>query len=87
MTNIGRFNDLNILSVTPRGALLDGGACGELLLPAREVPAGSETGGTIRVFVYAGPDDQLTATTAEATAYSKTKSHPMIQAINSPIVA
>src|SRR5690554_3374957 len=31
--------------------------------------------------------DQLTATVADANAYSKTRSQPMIQAINSPIVA
>ena len=31
--------------------------------------------------------DQLTATTDEATAYSKTRSQPMIQAMNSPMVA
>src|SRR5690554_88608 len=31
--------------------------------------------------------DQLTATVADANAYSKTRSQPIIQAMNSPIVA
>ena len=63
MTRIGQFNDLPILSLTPKGALLDGGPQGELLLPAREVPAGKATGETVSVFVYWGPDDRLVATT------------------------
>ena len=68
MTHIGQFNDLPILSLTPKGALLDGGAQGELLLPAREVPAGKATGETLNVFVYWGPDDRLVATTTAPLA-------------------
>ena len=68
MTRIGQFNDLPILSLTPKGALLDGGAQGELLLPAREVPAGKATGETLNVFVYWGPDDRLVATTTAPLA-------------------
>ena len=68
MTHIGRFNDLPILSLTPKGALLDGGPCGELLLPNREVPAGSEPGDLVSAFIYAGPEDRLTATTAVPAA-------------------
>ena len=68
MTQIGRFNELRIVKMTPQGALLDGGPEGELLLPNREVPAGSEPGGTVSVFLYWGPDDRLLATTVTPAA-------------------
>ena len=82
MTNIGRFNDLKILSITPQGALLDGGTCGNLLLAAREVPAGSESGGTLSVFVYAGPDDHLTVTTTTPLAQVREVAYLKIVSVN-----
>jgi predicted RNA-binding protein (virulence factor B family) len=68
MTNLGRFNDLMISSLTAHGALLADGSGGELLLPAREVPPGAEPGETLRVFVYNGPEEQRVATTAVPAA-------------------
>ena len=68
MTRIGQFNDLVLLKLTPKGALLDGGPQGELLLPAREVPADAVPGAPVRVFVYFGPEDRLVATTATPLA-------------------
>lgn len=82
MTNIGRFNELTILSLTPKGALLDGGPCGELLLPGREVPAGSEPGDTVNVFVYSGPDDRLTATTTRPAAQVREVAYLKIVLVN-----
>jgi predicted RNA-binding protein (virulence factor B family) len=68
MTHLGRFNDLKIISFTHQGALLDGGPSGPILLPSREVPAGSEPGATVTAFVYLGPEDRLLATTATPAA-------------------
>jgi predicted RNA-binding protein (virulence factor B family) len=68
MTHIGLFNDLTILRLTPKGAILDGGAQGELLLPSKELPAGCEPGGTVKVFVYWGTEDRLVATTTAPLA-------------------
>jgi len=68
MTRIGQFNDLVLLRLTPKGAILDGGPQGELLLPTREVPAEAAPGAPVKVFVYGGPEDRLVATTATPLA-------------------
>ena len=67
MTSLGRRNDLTVLSVSARGALLDGGEAGQLLLPAREVPPGCGPGAVLDVFLYLD-DDQVVATTAVPAA-------------------
>jgi predicted RNA-binding protein (virulence factor B family) len=68
MTALGRFNELNILALTPRGARLDGLEAGELLLPAREVPPGSVAGVALKVFLYLDSEDRVVATTATPAA-------------------
>jgi hypothetical protein len=62
MTALGRSNDLTILSVSARGALLDGLEAGQLLLPAREVPAGSGPGSVVTVFLYLDGEDRVVPT-------------------------
>ena len=68
MTALGRSNDLNILSVSARGALLDGGEAGPLLLPARELPPGSGPGSVVTVFLYLDGEDRVVPTVAVPAA-------------------
>jgi predicted RNA-binding protein (virulence factor B family) len=68
MTALGRFNDLQITAVSARGALLDGGEAGPLLLPAREVPPGAVPGAVLKVFLYLDAQDRVVATTAVPAA-------------------
>jgi len=68
MTALGRFNELTIISVSSRGALLDGGEAGQLLLPAGEVPPGSGPGTVLKVFLYLDSEDRVSATTATPAA-------------------
>jgi predicted RNA-binding protein (virulence factor B family) len=67
MADIGRFNHLNILRISPLGAHLDGGLEKgrplEILLPARLVPADSTVGMALNVFLYIDAENRLTATT------------------------
>lgn len=68
MADIGRFNQLTILRISPLGAHLDGGPDGEILLPARLVPAHSAAGSGLDIFVYLNSEDRLTATTLKPLA-------------------
>ena len=64
MARTGRFNELRILEVTPRGAVLEGG----VPLPAGDVPPNSAPGDLLNVFLYHGFDDSLMATTTTPAA-------------------
>ena len=44
------------------GYYLDGGELGEVLLPKREMPAGTKLGDKLHVFVYRDADGRLLAT-------------------------
>ena len=68
MPALGRFNELKVLSVTPRTALLDGLEAGPVPLPAGELPLASGPGATIQVFLYLDGDDRVVATTATPKA-------------------
>lgn len=68
MPVLGQFNDLKILSVTPRTALLDGLEAGPVPLPARELPPASGPGASVRVFLYLDAEDRVVATTATPKA-------------------
>ena len=67
MADIGRFNTLTVLRLTGHGAILDGnteeGADGDILLPTRDLPPGTEAGTALPVFVYFDSEDRLIATT------------------------
>lgn len=63
MAQLGKRNLLPIVRAAPPGLYLDGGTHGEILLPARYIPAGAVPGGKIEVFVYRDSEDRLVATT------------------------
>lgn len=63
MATPGLSNELKLLRISAQGAMLDGGGLGEIPLPAGQVPAGSEPGQSLKVFVYHDTADRLVATT------------------------
>lgn len=60
---LGKFNRLKVVKSVDFGMYLDGGEEGEILLPARYVPEGCETGDELNVFLYLDNEERLVATT------------------------
>lgn len=70
---IGRYNTLRITKIVDFGVYLDGGdetngGWGEILLPARSVPADSNVGDEVAVFIYFDSEDRIIATTEKPKA-------------------
>lgn len=65
MAQLGRINQLIALYESDHGLVLDGGELGEILLPTREVPEGSEPGNALNVFISRDSEDRLVATTQQ----------------------
>jgi len=68
MAILGKRNLLTIIREGPPGYFLDDGEGGEILLPGRYIPAGSEPGETVDVFIYRDSEDRLVATTESPLA-------------------
>ena len=65
--NLGDYNDLEVARETSIGLYLTSDD-GDLLLPAKYVPAGTRVGDVLRVFVYRDSEDRLIATTLRPLA-------------------
>lgn len=65
MTEIGKYNTLNIVRETANGAYLDGEELGEILMPAKFVSDEIKNSGKAEVFVYTDSEDRLVATTEQ----------------------
>ena len=64
MVKIGRYNTLRVVKEVDFGIYLDGGEeYGEILMPARYVPEGTEPEQELEVFVYNDSEDRVIATT------------------------
>lgn len=63
MTDIGRFNTLQVRKLSDIGAFLDGEEMGDILLPKSVTPEGCEPGKWLDVFIYLDSEDRLIATT------------------------
>ena len=63
MVEIGQLNHLNVVKKVDFGVYLDGDQLGEILLPARDVPADCALGDGLDVFIYLDSEDLLIATT------------------------
>jgi predicted RNA-binding protein (virulence factor B family) len=63
MADLGRLNQLPVLYSTPHGIYLGGGDHGEILLPNRYVPRGTQIDDVLEVFVYRDSEDRVIATT------------------------
>ena len=68
MLEIGRTNTLRVVKEVDFGLYLDGGEHGEILLPKRYVPEGTEPDHFIDVFIYNDSEGRLIATTEEPKA-------------------
>lgn len=69
MALLGKLNRLRIVRFAPPGYYLDGGEHGEILLPARYIPAGTVPGDLLEVMIYRDTEDRLVATTEKPLAY------------------
>jgi predicted RNA-binding protein (virulence factor B family) len=63
MANIGKYNTLSVVSVTEKGAYLDAGELGEVLLPNRFIPENCKADDKITVFIYVDSAERMVATT------------------------
>ncbi len=62
MIKIGQINSLEVIKKADFGVFLDGDDYGSVLLPNKHVPAGTELGDHIEVFLYFDSESQLAAT-------------------------
>lgn len=60
---LGKYNQLEVLRSVDFGIYLDGKDDGDILLPKKEVPEGTEVGDILNVFVYLDQEERLIATT------------------------
>jgi len=60
---LGKRNDLEVIKEVDFGLYLDGGEIGEILLPKRYVPEGTQIGDVLNVFLYLDSEERLVATT------------------------
>lgn len=63
LPKIGQYATLDVVKELPFGIYLDAGPLGEILLPIRYVPEGTEIGDELDVFIYCDSEDRLIATT------------------------
>ena len=69
MISIGTYNKLTVTKRVDFGIYLDGGEeAGEILMPSRYVPHGTQVGDTLDAFVYLDQDERLIATTEQPLA-------------------
>lgn len=68
MTEIGKVNHLYVVKEVDFGIYLDGGDLGEILMPKRYVPEGTQPEDTIEAFIYLDSEDRLVATTEKPLA-------------------
>lgn len=65
---LGQFNTLTVVKTVDFGVYLDGGRAGEILLPSRSVPEGTEIGDQLSVFIYLDQEERIIATTEQPLA-------------------
>jgi predicted RNA-binding protein (virulence factor B family) len=68
MTEIGKINHLYVVKDVDFGIYLDGGDLGEILMPKRYVPEGTQPEDMIDAFIYLDSEDRLVATTEKPLA-------------------
>ncbi len=68
MIKIGQFNKLMVIKEVPFGIYLDGGDCGDILLPNKVVPKGTTVTDMLDVFIYFDSEDKIIATTLRPRA-------------------
>ncbi|MEI6124484.1 MAG: S1-like domain-containing RNA-binding protein [Bacteroidota bacterium] len=82
MVHIGKFNTLTVIKRVPFGLYLDGENLGEILLPLRYVPDGTNINSTIQLFIYNDSEDRLIATTQTPFAQVGQFAFLKVQSVN-----
>lgn len=82
MINLGQLNTLSIIGTNANGTYLDGGEQGEILLPNTEVPANSNIGDAIEVFIFHDSASRIVATTKTPTALANTFASLQVKQVN-----
>ena len=65
---LGDYNKLTVVRRADFGLYLDGGREGEILMPAKYVPEGTQIGDQVDVFLYLDQEERLIATTEKPLA-------------------
>ncbi|MDD4596772.1 MAG: S1-like domain-containing RNA-binding protein [Lentimicrobiaceae bacterium] len=78
----GKFNKLRIVKILDFGIYLDGGEMGEILLPMKWVPEGSQPDDGIEVFLYFDSSDRPIATTMRPYAQVGEFAFLRVKAVN-----
>ncbi len=65
---LGDYNRMTVVKKVDFGLYLDGGQAGEILLPTRYIPEGTEVGDVLTVFIYLDQDERIIATTEQPLA-------------------
>ncbi len=68
MIKIGQFNNLKVIKEVDFGLYLDGEDWGEILLPNKVVPRGTQINDWLDVFIYFDSEDRIVATTLKPLA-------------------
>jgi predicted RNA-binding protein (virulence factor B family) len=68
MSEIGRYNQLNVTKKVDFGFYLDAGKYGEILLPRKYAEKNLGVGDSVEVFIYPDSEDRLVATTLKPKA-------------------
>lgn len=63
MSQVGKFNCLEVVNEVPFGFYLDAKNLGQILLPSKSAPPNCKLGDQVDVFLYHDSDDRLIATT------------------------
>ena len=63
MIKVGEFNKLRVIKKVAFGLYLDGGDWGDILLPNKVVPEGTNIDDSLDVFIYFDSEDKIIATT------------------------
>lgn len=82
MIHIGQFNQLKVIKEVAFGVYLDGEEWGDILLPKKFVPEGTQVNHTIEVFIYFDSADKIIATTQRARACVGTCAYLRVVDIN-----
>jgi len=65
MADIGKFNTLKVIAITDKGAYLDAGKFGEIVLANKELPEHLKVDDEVNVFIYLDSAERVIATTTK----------------------
>ncbi len=78
----GKLNTLRVVKILDFGIYLDGGESGEILMPTKWVPEGTEVDDMLEVFIYFDSEDRLIATTLSPKAMVDEFAYMQVKQVN-----